>query len=88
MNDVGDSRRSEDSAAAQGYGDCMDDTEVKWIVRQRDVLPPVFLMDDGTWGSPAGARRFDTEEEALLTPTPEGTSGFPRKMTYHPHRTM
>jgi len=64
----------------------MTDTDLKWIVRQHDVLPAVFLQPNGTWGSPACARRFDTEYEAMLTPTPEGTTGFPRKLTYHPHR--
>jgi len=66
----------------------MTDTDTKWIVRQTDVLPATFLSPDGTWGSPATALRFDTEEEALLSPTPEGTTGFPRKLTYHPHRTF
>ena len=66
----------------------MTDSRTKWIVRQRDVLPAVFLMADGTWGTPATAQRFDTEEEAMLTQVPEGTSGFPSKMSYHPHKTL
>ena len=64
----------------------MTDTETKWIVRQSDVMPPMFLGPEGSWGGPATAQRFDTEEAALLAPTPEGTSGFPRKLSYHPHR--
>ena len=62
----------------------MTDTDVKWIVRRCDAMPPVFLLPDGTWGSPARAQRFDSEDEAMLSPTPEGTAGFPRKLTYHP----
>jgi len=64
------------------------DTSTKWIIRQADVLPPVFLAADGTWGKSAAAQRFDTEEEAMLTATPEGTTGFPRKLSYHPHRAL
>ncbi|MEO6124956.1 MAG: hypothetical protein ABIR32_14725 [Ilumatobacteraceae bacterium] len=64
----------------------MTDTDTKWIVRQSDVLPAAFLSPDGTWGGAATARRFDTEEEALLVETPEGTTGFPRRLTYLPQR--
>lgn len=66
----------------------MTDTETKWIVRQSDVVSPVFLSADGSWGTAATARRFDTEDEALLTPTPEGTTGFPRPLTYHPYQSL
>jgi hypothetical protein len=64
------------------YSHHMTDSDVKWIVRRSDVLPAVFLLPDGTWGSRARARSFDTVHAAMLTAAPAGTTAIPRRLTY------
>ncbi len=64
------------------------DTTVAWIVQQAGVTPRTFLGPDGTWGSAATAQRFETEEQALLTVCPDGSTGLPMRLNYHPHRSF
>lgn len=62
------------------------DTTTTWIVQQVDVAPRTFLGVDGTWGNAACAIRYATEEEAVCAICPDGTSGMPMRLSYHPHR--
>lgn len=59
-----------------------------WIVQQAGVTPRTFLTPDREWGTAATAERFATEEQAMLTVCPEGTTGLPMRLSYHPHRAL
>jgi hypothetical protein len=62
------------------------DAKVTWVLQQAGVEPRTFLSPDCTWGTVATAEEFATEEEAMFTRCPEGTTGIPMRMRYHPMR--
>jgi hypothetical protein len=66
----------------------MSDTTSMWIVQRAGVVPRTFLTAEHTWGTAATAERFESEEAAMLTPCPDGSTGLPMRLTYHPHRAM
>lgn len=66
----------------------MTDSMTTWIVQQAGVTPRTFLGADRSWGGAATAERFETEEQAMLTECPEGTTGLPMRLSYHPYRAL
>lgn len=64
------------------------DAKTTWVVQQAGVVPRTFLSKNRTWGTIATAEEFATEEEAMSTRCPDGTTGLPMRMTYHPYRAL
>lgn len=65
-----------------------DTAKLTWVVQQAGVMPRTFLSPNRTWGTVATAEEFATKEEAMLTVCPDGSTGLPMRMSYHPYRAL